>query len=54
VIALLGALQEAGATDQVTPLASRVASHTSLDYPGEVARLLGALRKRRAKRRSQG
>ena len=41
---LLDALREAGATGQVTALASRAAAHASLDDPGAVAGLLDALR----------
>jgi hypothetical protein len=40
---LLRALREAGASGQVTTLASRATAHTSLDNPDRVAYLLVAL-----------
>jgi len=50
VTRLLGALQEAGASDAVTVLLARdLAANTVLDYPKGVARLLDALQETEAR-----
>lgn len=41
---LLGVMQETGASDQVTTLASRAAAHTSVGDPAALVDLLGTLR----------